>query len=320
MSAPLLAVEGLSKAFRREGGGRIKAVASASFAVAAGETLALVGESGCGKTTLARTACLLYRPDGGSVRLAGVELTSLSRAALKPYRRRIQLVFQDPFASLNPRLRIGSIVAEPLAIHRIGGAAERRARVLRVLASLGLGEADLERFPHEFSGGQRQRIAIARALVLEPDLIVADEPLSALDVSIQAQLLELLGGLRRRLGLAMLFISHDLAAVERIADRIAVMYLGRIVELAPRAELLARPRHPYSEALLAAVPRLGRGKRAPGSAAKGEVANPLAPPPGCAFHPRCPKAQAICKEREPPLETKADEASTSRQVACHFPN
>jgi len=319
MSEPLFAVEGLGKEFRTSGGARIKAVADASFAIAAGETLALVGESGCGKTTLARTATLLYRPDGGSVRLDGVELTSLSRNALKAHRRRIQLVFQDPFGSLNPRLRVGSIVAEPLAIHGIGSAAERRERAAAILARLGLEAADRERFPHEFSGGQRQRIAIARALVLEPALLVADEPLSALDVSIQAQLLELLRELRASLGLAMLFISHDLAAVERIADRIAVMYLGRIVELAPRAELLARPSHPYSHALLASVPRLGQGKRRPGSAAKGEVADPLHPPSGCPFHPRCPKAQALCKSELPPLEAKPG-ASSARGVACHFPD
>ncbi|HUI17864.1 MAG TPA: oligopeptide/dipeptide ABC transporter ATP-binding protein [Alphaproteobacteria bacterium] len=319
MSEPLFAVAGLSKHFPARGGGRITALVDASFAIAAGETLALVGESGCGKTTLARTASLLYRPDRGSVRLAGIELTALSRRALKPHRRAIQLVFQDPFGSLNPRLRVGSIVAEPLVIHGVGRARERRARAAHQLASLGLEAGDLERYPHEFSGGQRQRIAIARALVLEPKLLVADEPLSALDVSVQAQLLELLGDLRARLGLAMLFISHDLAAVDRIADRIAVMYLGRIVELAPRAELFARPSHPYTQALLAAVPRLGAGKRKPGTAPKGEVADPLAPPSGCPFHPRCPKAQAVCREREPPLEAKPGAAPT-RRVACHFPD
>ncbi|MFI5022696.1 MAG: ABC transporter ATP-binding protein [Alphaproteobacteria bacterium] len=319
MTEPLFAVDGLSKHFAARGGGSLPALVRVSFAILPGETLALVGESGCGKTTLARTAALLYRPDGGSVRLGGIELTALSQRALKPFRRQIQLVFQDPFGSLNPRLTVGSIVAEPLVIHRIGKAAERRARAVALLESLGLDAADLERYPHEFSGGQRQRIAIARALVLEPKLLVADEPLSALDVSIQAQILELLRDLRRRLGLAMLFISHDLAAVDRIADRIAVMYLGRLVELAPRAALFARPSHPYTQALLAALPRLGRGKRKPGTAPKGEVANPLSPPSGCPFHPRCPKAQALCAKLEPPLEAKP-EAAAGRRVACHFPD
>ena len=318
MSAPLLAVSALSKHFKLRGGGTLQALSGVSFAIAHGETLALVGESGCGKTTLARTASLLYRPDGGSVRLDGVELAALSRRALKPHRRAIQLVFQDPFGSLNPRLRVGSIVAEPLAIHGIGSRRARGARAAELLASLGFAAGDLARFPHEFSGGQRQRIAIARALVLSPKLLVADEPLAALDVSIQAQMLALLRDLRARLDLAMLFISHDLAAVERIAHRIAVMYLGRIVELAPSAALFARPRHPYTKALLAAVPRLGQGKRKPGTALAGEVANPLHPPAGCPFHPRCPKAQALCREVPPPLEAKGDDASP-RQVACHFP-
>ncbi len=317
MTAPLLEVEKLSKHFPQKGGGSLKALVSVSFAIAAGETLALVGESGCGKTTLARTAALLYRPDAGSVRLSGRELAGLGRRALKPFRRELQLVFQDPFASLNPRLRVGSIVAEPLAIHGVGRRSFRRARAAALLADLGFHDGDLERYPHEFSGGQRQRIAIARALVLEPKLLVADEPLAALNVSIQAQLLELLRTLRQRLGLAMLFISHDLAAVERIADRIAVMYLGRLVELAPSAALLAQPSHPYTQALLAALPRLGRGKRKPGTAPRGEPANALAPPPGCPFHPRCPKAEAICTRIEPPLAALGD---AGRQTACHFPD
>jgi oligopeptide/dipeptide ABC transporter ATP-binding protein len=319
MSAPLLEVDGLVKRFRLPSGGVLRALDGVSFAILPGETLALVGESGCGKTTLARTAALLYRPDAGSVRLEGAEIAGLSRAALKPFRRDIQLVFQDPFGSLNPRLTAGTIVAEPLVIHRVGRQAERRGRAAALLESLGFGADDLERYPHEFSGGQRQRIAIARALVLEPKLLIADEPLSALDVSIQAQMLALLRSLRARFGLAMLFISHDLAAVDAIADRIAVMYLGRLVELAPRAELFARPRHPYTQALLAALPRLGRGKRRPGTAPKGEIADPLAPPAGCPFHPRCPKAQAICRREMPPL-APGPEARSARLAACHFPD
>ena len=318
MTAPLFEVDQLEKAFAARGG-NLRALAGVSFAIAEGETLALVGESGCGKTTLARTAALLYRPSAGSVRLSGVELTRLPRRRLRRFRRRIQLVFQDPQGSLNPRLPVGAIVAEPLVIHGIGTRAERRARVGAAMEAVGLGDAELERYPHEFSGGQRQRVAIARALVVEPALVIADEPLSALDVSIQAQILALFRRLRDRFRLAYLFISHDLAAVDAIADRIAVMYLGRLVELAPRAELFARPSHPYTQALLRAVPRLDGGKRRPGTAPRGDVPNPLAPPPGCPFHPRCPKAQAICRAVLPPLSLRGDAAS-GRLVACHFPD
>ena len=318
MTAPLFEVDRLEKDFAARGG-TLRALAEVSFAITEGETLALVGESGCGKTTLARTAALLYRPSAGSVRLNGVELTGLPRRRLRRYRRAIQLVFQDPYGSLNPRLPVGALVAEPLVIHDIGFGAERRARVAAAMEAVGLGDAELDRYPHEFSGGQRQRIAIARALVAEPALVVADEPLSALDVSIQAQTLALFRRLRDRFRLAYLFISHDLAAVDAIADRVAVMYLGRLVELAPRAELFARPSHPYTQALLRAVPRLGSGKRKPGTAPRGDAPNPLAPPPGCPFHPRCPKAQDICRTVLPALAPRADDASGSL-VACHFPD
>ena len=318
MTAPLFEVDGLEKEFAARGAS-LRALAGVSFAIAAGETLALVGESGCGKTTLARTVALLYRPSAGSVRLSGVELAGLPRRRLRSERRRVQLIFQDPQGSLNPRLPVGAIVAEPLVIHGIGRRAERRARVVAAMEAVGLGDAGLERYPHEFSGGQRQRIAIARALVVEPALVIADEPLSALDVSVQAQILALFRRLRDRFRLAYLFISHDLAAVDAIADRIAVMYLGRIVELAPRVELFARPSHPYTQALLRAVPRLDGGKRRPGTAPRGDVPNPLAPPPGCPFHPRCPKAQAICRAVRPPLAPRAEETS-ARLVACHFPD
>ena len=318
MTAPIFEVEGLAKDFTVRGG-TLRALAGVSFAIAAGETLALVGESGCGKTTLARTAAFLYRPSAGSVRLDSVELGRLPRRRLRSYRRKIQLVFQDPQGSLNPRLPVGAILAEPLVIHGMGGRAERRARVVSAMEAVGLGDAELERYPHEFSGGQRQRIAIARALVAEPALVIADEPLSALDVSIQAQILALFRRLRDRFRLACLFISHDLAAVDAIADRIAVMYLGRLVELAPRLELFARPSHPYTQALLRAVPRLDGGKRRPGTAPRGDVPNPLAPPPGCPFHPRCPKAKEICRAVLPPLLPRGD-AAAGRLVACHFPD
>ncbi len=318
MTAPLFEVARLEKEFNVRGGS-LRALAGVSFAIAAGETLALVGESGCGKTTLARTAALLYRPNAGSVRLRGVELARLPRRRLRSERRGVQLIFQDPQGSLNPRLPVRAIVAEPLVIHGIGRRAERRARVVAAMEAVGLGDAGLERYPHEFSGGQRQRIAIARALVVEPALVIADEPLSALDVSVQAQILALFRRLRDRFRLAYLFISHDLAAVDAIADRIAVMYLGRIVELAPRVVLFARPSHPYTQALLRAVPRLDGGKRRPGTAPRGDVPNPLAPPPGCPFHPRCPKAQAICRAVRPPLAPRAEETS-ARLVACHFPD
>jgi oligopeptide transport system ATP-binding protein len=318
VSAPLLEVAGLTKRFR-SGGRTLHALDGASFVVQEGETLAVVGESGSGKTTLARTVALLYRPDAGAVRFQGTELTGLPRPALKPHRRAIQLVFQDPAGSLNPRLPVGAIVAEPLVIHGMGNRAERRDRALRALETVGLHDGDTARYPHELSGGQRQRVALARALVTEPRLLIADEPLSALDVSIQAQVLELFLALRDRLGLAVLFISHDLGAVDALAHRVAVMYLGRIVELAERTALIARPSHPYTRALLAAVPRLGGGKRKPGTAAPGDAPSPLDPPPGCPFHPRCPKAQDLCRVVTPLLTTRPDDRAGGL-VACHFPD
>jgi oligopeptide/dipeptide ABC transporter ATP-binding protein len=319
VTAPLFAIDGLGRDYATRGGGRLRALAEASLALAAGETVALVGESGSGKTTLARCAALLDRPSAGRVYLRGQELTSLSRRRLKPFRRDIQLVFQDPYGSLDPRLPLGAIVAEPLAIHGVGNRRARRERARAALDEVGLGAVELERYPHEFSGGQRQRIAIARALVLEPALLIADEPLSALDVSVQAQMLSLFRALRARFGLSYLFISHDLAAVDAIADRVAVMYLGRIVETAPRAAFFARPHHPYSEALLAAVPRLGQGKRRRASTPHGDAPNPLDPPPGCPFHPRCPKAQDLCRAERPPLAALPGEVP-ERLVACHFPS
>ncbi len=320
-ATPLLETRNLVKHFPVKGPGlfaatrgTVRAVDGVDLAVHPGETVALVGESGCGKTTVARAAALLQRPTTGSVRFAGRELTGLGKRALRPLRRRIQMVFQDPFASLNPRLPVGAIIAEPLVIHGIGDGAERRQRVARLARSVGLDPGDMDRYPHQFSGGQRQRIAIARALAPEPEMIIADEPVSALDVSIQSQVLNLLKDLQETHGLAFLFISHDLAVVRHFADRVAVMYLGRIVEEAPAEALFADPRHPYTRALIAAAPEIGRGKRRPGAALAGDVPSPMAPPPGCAFHPRCPLTAEVCRRTAPRL----DAAGAGHAAACHF--
>ncbi len=299
--------------------GAIHAVEDVSFALERGQALGLVGESGSGKSTTARAIVGLVRPTAGSVKLDGVELTTLSARELRPFRRRIQLVFQDPTGSLDPRLTVGSIVAEPLAIQGVGTRRDRRARAAQLLESVGLDAAALERYPHEFSGGQRQRIGIARALALEPDLLVLDEPVSALDVSVQASVVNLLQGLRARLGLSYLFIAHDLAVVRHVCERVAVMYLGRIVEEGPREELFARPLHPYTQALLSAVPvpdpRVERGRSR--IVLAGDPPSPAKPPSGCAFHPRCPRREEVpdrqC-ETAVPLLVRAPAHSSA--VAC----
>ncbi len=318
--APLLRAQDLVKHFpargvQRQRGSVVHAVDGVSFEIALGETLGLVGETGCGKSTVARLVTRLLEPTSGRVEYEGTDITHWSRRRLRPLRRGIQIVFQDPYSSLNPRRRVGSIVGEPLRAHGIGSPAERRVRVAEVLQLVGLDPSHAERYPHQFSGGQRQRIGVARAIVTNPQLVVADEPVSALDVSIQAQILNLVDDLRTEFGLALLFISHDVSVVRHISDRVAVMYLGKIVELAETERLFASPAHPYTAALLAAVPlaRTTRRGRAP-VPVTGEPPSPLSPPSGCRFRTRCPFAQQICADVEPPLERRAGSL-----VACHFP-
>ena len=311
----LLEVDALEAGFDTRHG-RVRAVDGVSFAIARGETLGLVGESGCGKSTLGRALMGLAPIAGGAVRLEGRDIAHLSRRERRPVAREVQIVFQDPVASLNPRKRIGRIVEEPLLVHGIGNAAQRRARVMELLARVGLDGAAARRFPHEFSGGQRQRIGIARALALDPALLICDEPVSALDLSVQAQVLNLFTDLQASLGLAYLFISHDLAVIRHVARRVAVMYLGKIVEIGDAHALFERPGHPYTRALVAAAPPADLGPAAPAETAvlDGDVPSPLEIPSGCRFHPRCPIAVARCRTEEPLLVHKAD----GRASACHL--
>ena len=307
MTEPLLQLKDVQTHFplrRGAWGGvraQVKAVDGVSLEIRGGETLGLVGESGCGKSTLGRTVLRLIEPTAGSIRFDGRELVGLPAPELRALRRRMQIIFQDPYASLNPRMTVRQLVAEGLDIHRVGGRVERQRRVAELLDKMGLARDAAERYPHEFSGGQRQRIGIARALALAPDFIVADEPISALDVSIQAQIVNLLVELQRELGLTYLFIAHDLKIVEYISDRVAVMYLGRIVELADARDLYRRPRHPYTRAPLSAVPVPDPERRRERIILQGEVASPIDPPPGCPFHPRCPWAFERCRSETPPL-------------------
>jgi oligopeptide transport system ATP-binding protein len=297
--------------------GVVRAVDGVSFTIRRGETLGLVGESGCGKTTTGRCILQLERPTSGSVRFEGQELTTLGPAALRSVRRRIQVIFQDPYSSLNPRMTVSQIVGEPLAVHGLAGDAPARAgRVQELLRQVGLLPQHGRRYPHQLSGGQRQRVGIARALALEPSLIICDEPVSALDVSIQAQIINLLEDLRRDLGLTYLFVAHDLSVVRHISDRVAVMYLGRVVELADRQTLYEAPRHPYTKALLSAVPIPDPEVEARREhvVLAGEVPSPLSPPTGCAFHPRCPIAVEECQRTRPLLR----DLGPGHQAACHL--
>jgi oligopeptide transport system ATP-binding protein len=317
---PLLTVSHLNKTFalRRSptAGSVIHAVADASFDVRRGETLGLVGESGCGKTTLGRTVLRLSEPSSGTIRFAGADLLAMNARELRGRRRDMQMIYQDPYASLNPRMTAAQIIEEPLVVHGIGTRDERVKRVFELLERVGLGARAGRRYPHEFSGGQRQRIGIARALATNPSFIVCDEPVSALDVSIQAQILNLLTALREELGLTYLFISHNLAVVRHIASRVAVMYLGKIVELAAIEDFFAQPRHPYSKALLSAVPvpdvDVERSRRR--IVLSGDLPSPAHVPSGCRFRTRCPYVQPVCAEREPALESDA----RGHAVACHF--
>ena len=308
-------VHGLRRALTRKRA-TVRAVEDVSLDIHEGETVGLVGESGCGKSTLGRTVLRLIEPTAGRFVFDGVDITGELQQKLAPFRRRMQMIFQDPYASLNPRMTVGAAVAEPLEVHRLARSdADKRARVAALLSKVGLRPDAASRYPHEFSGGQRQRIGIARALAVQPRFIVCDEPISALDVSIQAQIVNLLQDLQRDEGLTYLFISHDLEIVRHVCDRVAVMYLGRIVELAPAEALHATPRHPYTQALLSAVPRPDPGARRQRVLLEGDVPSPLAPPPGCPFHPRCPVADKppACFTTLPPLRQLAGGA----HAACH---
>ena len=297
--------------------GYVRAVDGVSFSIERGKTLGLVGESGSGKTTIGRTIVRLYKPTGGQILFEDQDLAKLEGEHLRQVRRRVQMVFQDPFASLNPRFTIGSLIAEPMHIYGVASKDEIRERTLELLRVVGLRTEYIDRYPHEFSGGQRQRIAVARALSINPEFVIADEPVSALDVSIRAQVLNLLQRLQRQFNLTYLFVSHDLSVVRHVADRIAVMYLGRIVELADRDELYAAPKHPYTKALLSAVPIPDPQieKRRQRIILSGDLPSPINIPTGCRFHTRCPMAQQICREVEPAFEEKTGH---SHYAACHF--
>ena len=323
MSEALLEVQHLVKHFAVGGGmfsaptGQVRAVDDVSFTIHRGETVGLVGESGCGKTTTGRCILQLERPTSGRILFEGIDLTTLDQAALRTVRRKVQVIFQDPYSSLNPRMTIGQILAEPLKVHGIvPDKAKREARVRELLEQVGLLPQHARRYPHQLSGGQRQRVGIARALAMEPALIVCDEPVSALDVSIQAQIINLLEDLQKRLGLTYLFIAHDLSVVRHISDRVVVMYLGKVVEVADRQALYEDPLHPYTRALLSAVPIPDPAleARREHTVLRGEVPSPLNPPPGCVFHPRCPHAAARCNTEVPQLR----EIKPGHRGACHL--
>jgi oligopeptide/dipeptide ABC transporter ATP-binding protein len=318
MSDAILEVRDLKKHFRTGGGlfsqvTIVRAVDGVSFAVERGETLAIVGESGCGKSTIGRLALRLLEPTAGSVSVEGQDLAALDEAGLRRMRRDMQMVFQDPFSSLNPRMTVADIVGEPLWLHGLGSAREQREKTLDLLATVGLRTELADRYPHEFSGGQRQRIGIARALASNPRLVIGDEPVSALDVSIQAQVINLLEDLKDKFALTLIVIAHDLAVIRHMSDRVIVMYLGKIVEVAPTRALYEEPLHPYTRALLAAIPLPVPGLRGDRRLLEGDIPSPANPPPGCRFSTRCPYAQDRCREEEPALRDAG-----GRVVACHF--
>jgi peptide/nickel transport system ATP-binding protein/oligopeptide transport system ATP-binding protein len=327
---PLVVVRNLTKNFPVKGGilqrtvGQVRAVSEVSFEIRKGETLGLVGESGCGKTTIGRLLLRLIEPTGGTIHYQGTDITALRGSALKPFRRRMQIIFQDPFMSLDPRTPIGDSIGEGLRIHAMGTPAERREKVRRMMDHVGLASYHARRYPHEFSGGQRQRIGIARALVLEPELLVCDEPVSALDVSIQAQVLNLLKSLQGELGLTYVFIAHNMGVVEHISNRVAVMYLGRIAELADRDAIFSGPQHPYTQALMSAIPIPEVQDRRKRVILTGDVPSPLNPPSGCRFHPRCPLRMQlgqpeICATTQPELQAHHPVAAAPEHLAaCHF--
>jgi|TARA_A100001391_G_scaffold168688_2_gene129291 peptide/nickel transport system ATP-binding protein len=317
--APLLAVDDLAVHFPIRAGvfkrqvGAVKAVDGVSFTLGRGETLSLVGESGCGKSTTGLALMGLVKPTGGRVRFDDQEITSFSASALKDYRRRMQIVFQDPFSSLNPRQKVKDIIRAPLDIHNVGTSMEREAEVASLMKRVGLRPDQADNYPHQFSGGQRQRIGIARALALKPDIIVCDEPVSALDVSVQAQILNLLADLQNDLGVSYLSVSHDLGVVEHISHRVAVMYLGKIVEIASKKTIFSVPRHPYTELLMGSAPSLDPRSRHTFSASNDDIPSATNKPSGCAFHTRCPLASEICRKHEPELTPRDD----GQLVACH---